>query len=229
MAAMADASCAAYRALVYETPGFVEFYQAATPLDEIAGLRIGSRPARRAATRRIEELRAIPWNFAWNQARLLLPSWYGAGTGLEAEVDGEPPPLAALYRGWPFFRSVIDNLEQVLAKVDLGIAWRYAGLAREVPATRGIVAGIEAEYARTRRAVCRAKGVRRLLAGERELARSLALRRPWLDALGHVQVELLRRRREAEDLGRPQSEMDRLSGAIQLTINGVAAALRNTG
>lgn len=230
-AAAAGASRRAYRALVYETPGFLEFYQAATPLDEVATLRIGSRPARRGGTRRIEELRAIPWNFAWNQSRLLLPSWYGAGTGLSARIDGEPLPLGALYRSWPFFRSVVDNLEQVLAKVDLGIAWRYAGLARHVPATRAILPRIEAEYERTRRAVCRAKGVRRLLAGERELARSLALRRPWLDALGHLQVELLRRRRDAQAPGaaRPQSELDRLSDAIQLSINGIAAALRNTG
>jgi phosphoenolpyruvate carboxylase len=231
MAGIAEASRRAYRALVYETPGFVEFYRAATPLEEVTALRIGSRPARRRGTRRIEELRAIPWNFAWNQSRLLLPSWYGAGTGLAACAGGEPIPLASLYRGWPFFRSVIDNLEQVLAKVDLGIAWRYAGLARDVPATHAILPRIEAEYARTRRAVCEAKGVRRLLAGERELARSLSLRRPWLDALGHLQVELLRRRREAEaaDAPRPQSEVDRLSDAIQLSINGIAAALRNTG
>ncbi|HVH06458.1 MAG TPA: phosphoenolpyruvate carboxylase [Myxococcota bacterium] len=231
MDAIAEASRHAYRGLVYETPGFVDFYQAATPLDEIAGLRIGSRPARRRATRRIEELRAIPWNFAWNQARLLLPSWYGAGFGLAAEVDGAPAPLAAMVRAWPFFRTVIDNLEQVLAKVDLGIARRYAELARDVPATRDAMLRIEAEFARVRGAVCEAKGVRRLLQEERELARSLALRRPWLDALGHVQVELLRRKREAEaqDAPRPQLEIDRLSAAIQLTINGIAAALRNTG
>jgi phosphoenolpyruvate carboxylase len=231
MDAFAEASRRAYRELVYETPGFVDFYQAATPLEEIAGLRIGSRPARRRATRRIEELRAIPWNFAWNQARLLLPSWYGAGAGLTAEVEGGAAPLAAMVRMWPFFRTVIDNLEQVLAKVDLGVARRYAELARDVPATREVMLRIEAEFARVRRAVCEAKGVRRLLQDERDLARSLALRRPWLDALGHVQVELLRRKREAEapDAPRPQLEIDRLSAAIQLTINGIAAALRNTG
>lgn len=229
MAAIAEASRRAYRALVYETPGFVDFYRAATPLDEITALRIGSRPARRRETRRIEELRAIPWNFAWNQTRLLLPSWYGAGSGLDAPVDGEPADLAALYRSWPFFRSVIDNLEQVLAKVDLGLAWRYGRLARGVRQTRAILGRIDAEYARTRRAVCRAKSASRLLAGEPALARSLALRRPWLDALGHVQVELLRRRREAEGRRRPPEELERLSDAIQLSINGVAAALRNTG
>jgi phosphoenolpyruvate carboxylase len=231
MEAIAEASRRAYRELVYETPGFVDFYQAATPLEEITELRIGSRPARRRATRRIEELRAIPWNFAWNQARLLLPSWYGAGEGLEADAGGEPPPLGALYRGWPFFRTVIDNLEQVLAKVDVGIARHYADLARDVPATREVLPRVEAEFARVRRAVCEAKGVRRLLEGEPELARSLALRRPWLDALGHVQVELLRRKRAAEapETRRPQAEVDRLSAAIQLSINGIAAALRNTG
>jgi phosphoenolpyruvate carboxylase len=231
MEAVAESSRRAYRELVYETPGFVDFFHAATPLEEVTGLRIGSRPARRRATRRVEELRAIPWNFAWNQARLLLPSWYGAGAGLTAEPEGEPPPLAAMQRAWPFFRTVIDNLEQVLAKVDFGIAHRYAALAREVPATREIMLRIESEFARVRRAVCEAKGVRRLLQHERNLARSIALRRPWLDALGHVQVELLRRKREAEspEAARPHAELDRLSEAIQLSINGIAAALRNTG
>jgi phosphoenolpyruvate carboxylase len=231
MDALADASRRAYRELVYETPGFVDFFQAATPLEEVTELRIGSRPARRRATRRVEELRAIPWNFAWNQARLLLPSWYGAGAGFAAQPGGEAPPLAAMVRAWPFFRTVIDNLEQVLAKVDLGIAHRYAALARDVPATREIMLRIESEFARVRRAVCEAKGVRRLLQDERTLARSLALRRPWLDALGHVQVELLRRKREAEasEAARPHAELDRLSEAIQLSINGIAAALRNTG
>jgi phosphoenolpyruvate carboxylase len=231
MDAIADASRRAYRELVYETPGFVDFFQAATPLEEVTGLRIGSRPARRRATQRVEELRAIPWNFAWNQARLLLPSWYGAGAGLSVQTSGGAPPLAAMLRAWPFFRSVIDNLEQVLAKVDFGIARHYAGLAREVPATREIMLRIEAEFGRVRRAVCEAKGVRRLLENERALARSIALRRPWLDALGHVQVELLRRRREAEaaPAPRPHAERERLSEAIQLSINGIAAALRNTG
>jgi phosphoenolpyruvate carboxylase len=136
-----------------------------------------------------------------------------------------------MYRRWPYFRSVIDNLEQVLAKVDLVLARRYVELAREVPATRDVFARIEAEFARARRLVCEAKGARRLLAGERELARSLALRRPWLDALGHVQVELLRRRREADlaEAPRAGAELAGLSEAIQLTINGIAAALRNTG
>jgi len=229
MDAMAESSRRAYRELVYETPGFVDFFRAATPLEEVAGLRIGSRPARRRATQRIEELRAIPWNFAWNQARLLLPSWYGAGAGLALELEGgHAAPLAAMVRSWPFFRTVIDNLEQVLAKVDFGIAHRYAELARDVPATREIMLRIESEFGRVRRAVCEAKGVRRLLQDERALARSIALRRPWLDALGHVQVELLRRKREAEP-ARPRAELDRLSEAIQLSINGIAAALRNTG
>jgi phosphoenolpyruvate carboxylase len=232
MEAMAEASRAAYRQLVYQTPGFVDFYQAATPLDEIEVLRIGSRPARRRGTRRIEELRAIPWNFAWNQARLLLPSWYGAGVGLAAEpASGGAPTLASLYRAWPFFRTVIDNLEQVLAKVDLGIARHYASLAAQVPAAPGILRRIEAEFVRVRRAVSEAKGVRRLLQGEAALARSLALRRASLDALGHVQVELLRRKRAAEapEAPRPHREVDALGAAIQLSINGIAAALRNTG
>jgi phosphoenolpyruvate carboxylase len=223
---LADASRTAYRSLVYETPGFVDFFHSATPIDAISRLRIGSRPPRREWSRRIEDLRAIPWTFAWNQSRFLLSSWYGAGTAFAAygsrPGDSRRPSLREIYQGWPFFRNVIDNLEHVLAKVDLHIAERYAALAEDVSQAEAILSRIRREYTLAARGVRAATGTPRLLAGDPELRRSLALRKPYLDALSYLQLELLRRCREGR-------ATERLDAALQLTIGGVAAGLRNTG
>lgn len=228
MTELARRSRAAYRDLVHETPHFADFFRAATPIDAIGRLRMGSRPARRRPSTGIEDLRAIPWNFAWNQSHLLLSSWYGAGTALAAYADHPPargrPALRTLYRGWPFFRTVIDNLEQVLAKVDLHVGERYAELAVDVPGADAIFARIRAEHARAVRGVRAATGRRRLLQDERELARSLERRKPYLDALSYLQVELLRRSRAARGPRRGDVEE-----ALHLTVNGIAAGLRNTG
>jgi phosphoenolpyruvate carboxylase len=221
---LAAVSRAAYRALVYETPAFAEFFHAATPIDVISALQIGSRPARRDGGRRIEDLRAIPWNFAWNQSRMLLSSWYGAGSALAAHARaGRAPGLRTLYRDWPFFRTVVDNLEQVIAKVDLRRALAYAELAGGVPGSAEIFERIRREYRRTRRSVLAATGARTLLARDPALRRSLGERRSYLDPLAHLQVELLRRHRRAR---RPEPALD---VALRLTVNGVAAGLRNTG
>ncbi len=226
MGGLSETSRRVYRALVYETPAFVEYFQAATPIESIATLRIGSRPARREPGGRIQDLRAIPWNFAWNQSRLLLSSWYGAGSAFSwherrRRREGGPS-LRRLYRGWPFFRTVIDNLEQVLAKVELRVAARYAELARHVEEADAIFARIQREFDLARRGVRAATGHTRLLAGDPALRRSIQQRNPYLDTLSYLQVELLERRRS----GRGGSSLD---GAIQLTINGIAAGLRNTG
>ena len=226
MEELAAESRTAYRSLVYETPGFVDFFHSATPIDAISRLRIGSRPARRVRSRRIEDLRAIPWSFAWNQSRLLLSSWYGTGTAFAAygskPGDRGCPPLRELYQGWPFFRNMIDNLEQVLAKVDLHIAERYAALAENVPEVEAILSRIRREYVLAARGVRAATGTPRLLAGNPELRRSLTLRKPYLDSLSYLQLELLRRCREGR-------ATERLEAALQFTIGGVAAGLRNTG
>lgn len=228
MARLAEGSQRQYRSLVYETPGFPTFFRAVTPIEEIVGLAIGSRPARRVDSGRIEDLRAIPWSFAWNQNRVLLSSWYGAGAALGAELAarGGPARLRAMYRGWPFFRSIVDNLQQVLAKVDLHIGVSYGALARGLPGAAEILAAIEAEHARTRSGVLAVVGERRLLAGEPELRRSIERRNPYVDALSYLQLELLRRKRAG---GAGQREQGRLDGAIQATIAGIAAGLRNTG
>ncbi|MDX1650253.1 MAG: phosphoenolpyruvate carboxylase, partial [Myxococcota bacterium] len=223
---LASSSRRAYRALVYETPGFVQFFHAITPIDAISGLHIGSRPARRRAGAGIGDLRAIPWNFAWNQCRLLLSSWYGAGAALSGYAARQRreggPSLRSLYRGWSFFRSVIDNLEQVLAKVELRIADRYAELAADVPGAEAIHGRIHHDFAQACRGVRAATGQSRLLAGDPELRRSIAQRTPYMDTLSYVQVELMRRQRRGR--GSP-----RLDAALELTVMGISAGLRNTG
>ncbi|MDH5306842.1 MAG: phosphoenolpyruvate carboxylase [Myxococcales bacterium] len=232
---LSEASRASYRALVYDTPEFVDVFYAMTPIDEISELNIGSRPARRSATRCIEALRAIPWTFAWNQSRVLLPSWYGAGSGFEAALAAESRAerglarLRAMYRRWPFFRTVIDNLRQVLAKVEIHIAASYAALARDVPGAGQVFRRIEREFEKTARIVRQIADERRLLANDPELAEMLALRAPYLDTLSYLQVELLERKRGTREGTASAEEREALDAAIHLTINGIAAGLRNTG
>lgn len=218
--ALADTGRDAYRSLVWEEPRFVEFFEAATPIDEIARLPIGSRPSRRRAGG-VEALRAIPWVFAWTQVRAILPGWYGVGSALDAASarPGGPDLLREMYGAWPFFRAVIDNVEMVLAKTDLPISARYADLAPP-DARRAVWPRILKEHARTRRAVLRVKGTRRLLADNPTLARSIALRNPYVDPMNFLQVELLRRQRR----GQPGCERPLL-----LTLGGIAAGMRNTG
>ena len=230
-AQLAGRSQAAFRDLVYETPEFGEVFYVLTPIHEIETFRIGSRPARRVASRRIEDLRAIPWTFAWNQCRVLLPSWYGAGSAFRELLSSEHErqevlaTLRTMYRRWPFFRTVIDNLSQVLAKTDMRIAASYAELARGVPGGGEIFARIEQEFNDTVRAVLDVTGEGCLLQTNPELRRSLEMRAPYLDALSYLQLELLQRRRNA-DAG---PGADALVGAIHLTLNGIAAGLQNTG
>jgi phosphoenolpyruvate carboxylase len=236
LSVLAEGSRKAYRALVYETEGFVDAFYAMTPIEEISALNLGSRPARRSATRAIRNLRAIPWTFSWNQTRILLPSWYGAGSGVEAYCASAPggrdravARLRTMYRRWPYFRSVIDNLEQVLAKTDLNVGKRYAELATGVACASEVFLRIEKEFNRTLRAVRDISGERMLLAREPELREALDHRTPYLDILSYLQVELLDRKRTGRGLDRSGTDQERVEYAIQLTINGIAAGLRNTG
>jgi phosphoenolpyruvate carboxylase len=219
-------SFAAYRALVYETPGFVEFFRDVTPIGEIAGLNIGSRPAARRATNRIEDLRAIPWVFSWSLSRIMLPGWYGFGSAVEAFLAKSRTKnlrlLREMHAGWPFFRVMLANMDMLLAKTDLGIASRYAGLARDQKRATQLLGRIEEEQALSMRhlfAIERTKGV---LEGNPTLARSIRNRRPYIDPLNHLQVELLRRLRSGDT-------DDRVKRALLITINGIAAGLRNSG
>jgi phosphoenolpyruvate carboxylase len=230
---LADGSRVAYRDLVYEMPEFVDVFYAMTPIREISALNLGSRPAKRSNTRAIQNLRAIPWTFSWNQARILLPSWYGAGTGFSTYCENHPKGrdralsrLRTMYRRWPYFRSVIDNLEQVLAKTDLHIGARYAELAREVPGASEVFLRIEKEYQRTLRAIRDVSGEKMLLARDPALREALDRRVPYLDLLSYIQVELLERKKQSHST---KSDRELIDQGIHLTINGIAAGLRNTG
>ncbi len=215
----------AYRALVYETDGFVDWFRAATPVTEIAELNIGSRPASRTASTRIEDLRAIPWVFSWTQARILLPGWYGTGTALADWVGDDVARLDRLrdlHARWPFLRTVLSNMDMVLAKSDLNVARRYAGLVPDPDLRDRIFDRITAEHERTMRVLLQITGGNRLVADNPALARSLRYRFPYLDTLNHLQVGLLARWRAGD-------HHDLTKRGIQLTINGLATALRNSG
>ncbi|MCA3219176.1 MAG: phosphoenolpyruvate carboxylase [Burkholderiales bacterium] len=221
----------AYRSLVYETEGFAEFFFSATPIAEIMELNIGSRPATRKATGRIEDLRAIPWVFSWGQCRILLPGWYGFGSAIEAYVSAAGPASAKrarlqllrdMAREWPFFRALTSNMEMVLAKADLAIGGRYMQLSSDKAQASAIYASIRNEYKLTLKHWLAISGQRSLLEGNPELARNLKNRLPYLDPLNHLQVELIKRHREG-------ANDERVKRGIHLTINGVSAGLRNTG
>nr|WP_239520579.1 phosphoenolpyruvate carboxylase [Blastococcus saxobsidens] len=215
----------AYRELVHETPGFVEWFRAATPIGELAELNIGSRPPSRKAGNSITDLRAIPWVFSWSQTRIMLPGWYGTGSALEEWVgdsDERLERLRDLHRRWPFFRTILSNMGMVLAKTDLGLAARYAELVPDEELRARVFDRITAEHERTCRMTLAVTGDDHLLADNPSLARSIRNRFPYLEPLHHLQVEMLRRRRNGED--------DELTSRnIQLTINGIATALRNSG
>ncbi|MEU8900063.1 phosphoenolpyruvate carboxylase [Nocardia sp. NPDC048505] len=216
---------AAYARLVHETPGFVQYFRQSTPVAEVGDLNIGSRPASRKPTNSVSDLRAIPWVMAWSQARVMLPGWYGTGTALEEWVGGDPRRLATLsdlYRRWPFFRTVLSNLAQVMAKSDLDIAARYAELVDDETLRDTIFGMIRDEHARTVRMHAAITGNDHLLADNASLAESIHNRFPYLEPLNQMQVELLRRLRSGDD-------SDLVKRGILLTMNGLATALRNSG
>jgi phosphoenolpyruvate carboxylase len=225
MDTMAEAGREAFLELVERTPGFLDYWRAATPIEEISRLRLGSRPAARGRgmlTR--ADVRAIPWVFSWMQSRFNLPGWFGLGSGLRV---AEPARLRAMYAGWPFFRALLDNAEMSLLKADLGIAALYSELVPDRHLADTIFASMAAEYARTREAILEATGHRELMEGDPVIQRSVQLRNPYVDPLNYLQVEMLRRLRALPDPDGPEAE--HLREVIVLTVNGIAAGLRNTG
>jgi len=226
---LSAASMAAYRALVYETPGFTDYFFSSTPIREIAELNIGSRPASRKATQKIEDLRAIPWGFSWGQCRLALPGWYGFGSAVEQWLGSSPKTrkeniavLQKMYKQWPFFRTLLSNMDMVLAKSDLALASRYAELVGDARLRKKIFTAIEAEWQRTADALSQITGDKQRLAGNTALQRSIRHRFPYIDPLHHLQVELIRRYRDGK-------ADERVQRGIHISINGIAAGLRNTG
>ncbi|MBI5128993.1 MAG: phosphoenolpyruvate carboxylase [Rhodopseudomonas palustris] len=216
----------AYRGLVYETDGFVDYFWASTVITEIATLNIGSRPASRKKTRAIEDLRAIPWVFSWAQCRLMLPGWYGFGSAVEAWVAEHPDKgtafLRRMYQEWPFFRTLLSNMDMVLSKSSIGIASRYAELVADKELRDKIFGRIRIEWHASVDSLLAIMGHDRLLQGNPLLERSIRQRFPYLDPLNHVQVQLLREHRTHD----PDEQVLR---GIQLTINGISAGLRNSG
>lgn len=234
---LSEASFKAYRQLVYDTPGFTDYFFNATPIREIAELNIGSRPASRKPSRAIEDLRAIPWGFSWGQCRVGLPGWCGFGSAIAEYLDTVPAErvqrlalLQRMYKQWPFFRTLLSNLDMVLAKTDLGIAARYVELVEDKRLGRRIFGLIEAEWQRTQDALEWITGETDRLATNPSLARSIEHRFPYLDPLNHLQVELMRRyRRACASHTEPEPGMERVKRGIHISINGLAAGLRNTG
>ena len=225
----------AYRNLVYETPGFTDYFFASTPIAEIAELNIGSRPASRKSTRRIEDLRAIPWGFSWGQCRLLFPGWYGFGSAVSEwlqeggakESAKKLATLRAMCKEWPFFAALLSNMDMVLSKTDLAVASRYAGLVADRKLRNAIFGRIVSEHERASQLLSSITGNKDRLAGNPLLARSIKNRFAYLDPLNHLQVELIKRHRSTAAAGKKVEE--RVQRGIHLTINGVAAGLRNTG
>jgi phosphoenolpyruvate carboxylase len=229
-AELSQLSMAAYRALVYETPGFTEYFFSSTPLREIAELNIGSRPASRKATQAIEDLRAIPWGFSWGQCRLTLPGWFGFGSAVNAFIAGATPEqskerlalLQKMYKQWPFFKTLLSNMDMVMAKSDLALASRYSELVSDTKLRKKIFSAIEAEWHATAQALNLITGEKQRLANNASLQRSIKHRFPYIDPLHHLQVELVRRYRAG-------IADERVQRGIHISINGIAAGLRNTG
>ncbi|ALK92830.1 phosphoenolpyruvate carboxylase [Limnohabitans sp. 103DPR2] len=229
-AQLSEASMAAYRHLVYETTGFNDYFFGATPIREIAELNIGSRPASRKANQKIEDLRAIPWGFSWGQCRLTLPGWFGFGSAVEKFLDRPTDKerkaalalLQKMVKQWPFFKTLLSNIDMVLAKSDLALASRYSELVSDVKLRKKIFAAIETEWHRTADVMTLLTGEKHRLANNPALARSIRHRFPYIDPLHHLQVELIRRYREGK-------ADERVQRGIHISINGIAAGLRNTG
>jgi phosphoenolpyruvate carboxylase len=219
-----------YRQMVYQTKGFADYFFAATPINEIAALNIGSRPASRPGAggkpRTIESLRAIPWGFSWGQSRVNLPGWFGFGSAVLDFLSQSPKThrdlLVQMAQTWPFFAAVVSNIDMVLAKMDLKVAARYAGLMEDQRLAKQIFKEIETEFDKTRKAIDLLTGQKTRLANDPVLAESIAHRFPYLDPLNHLQVELIRRWRAGQ-------RDERTERGIHISINGIAAGLRNTG
>src|SRR5262249_54486530 len=228
LAAMDDLSSHAYhayRSLVYETEGFERYFRESTVIGEIANLNIGSRPASRTGSRRIEDLRAIPWVFSWSQCRLMLPGWYGFGTAVKNWLSARPDgmeTLRVMYRDWPFFTTMLSNMDMVLAKSDIAIASRYAELVPDEALRESIFDRLRSEWRESIGALLAITGQSTLLEKNPLLARSIRNRFPYIDPLNHIQIELLRRHRTS-------ATDERVVQGIHLTINGIAAGLRNSG
>ena len=214
-----------YRREIADNPDVLEYFEQATPVNELDTARIGSRPSRRSRGRKLEDLRAIPWVFGWMQSRHAVPAWFGVGHALQKFAKGGPGHeqlLRHIARGFPVFSELLRNVELGMAKADLGIARDYSGLVKNAALRKRVFSMLEEEFLRARRMILRVTGQKELLGRNRVLARSIRLRNPYVDPMSLIQVELLRRKQR----GQQSSELEYPLGA---TINGIAAGLHNTG
>ena len=214
-----------YRRQVAENADVLTYFEQATPVNELEHAQIGSRPARRSQSRRLEDLRAIPWVFGWMQSRHALPAWFGVGYALERfaeRADSNPRKLQEMMRGFPLFADLIRNVELAMSKADLAIAKLYASLVEDGGLRERVWTLIVEEFERTRRMLLTAKQQQKMLERNAVLSRSIRLRNPYVDAMSLVQVELLRRKRLGD-------KSQGLNYALGATINGIAAGLHNTG
>jgi phosphoenolpyruvate carboxylase len=223
---LAERACRHYRALVYETPGFLTYFEQATPIAEVSQLKIGSRPARRAASQGIEHLRAIPWVFSWMQSRHTLPGWYGLGSAVKEYLEENAEDRAVLslmYQRWHFWRTLLDNAQMILAKADLTIARLYADLVEDQELATRIYDRIADEHRLTTEIICQMTGQQVLLEQTPVLQRSIVRRNPSVDPLSFLQLVLLKRLRASAE---PCAEL--LTGVLE-SVNGIASGLKNTG
>src|SRR5262249_31898750 len=218
----------AYRALVHEDDEFLSYFRQATPIDQVADLRIGSRPAKRRDNEQLEDLRAIPWVFSWTQSRHGLPGWYGLGSALEdaARESARHELLRTMHHQWPFFRSLVDNAQMGLGRSDRAVARLYAGLVSPEARRERVLSAVVREWDRAERGILAVAGTAELLENAPVLRRSIRLRNPYVDPMSFVQVTMLRRVRA---LGDDDPRRAAVRDVVALSVNGIAAGLQNTG
>jgi phosphoenolpyruvate carboxylase len=229
MAQVSEDALQKYQDLVFREDDFIDFFHESTPLLEIGELNIGSRPPKRKDSKSLEDLRAIPWVFAWTQSRYLLPAWYAAGSALHAFYDNQPSNLDVLksmYAKWSFFRTLIDNLQMALAKADLLIARQYVGMVKNAEVRERIFSQIEKEYHLTSQIILLITGQKEILDNVSVIQESIRLRNPYVDPLSYLQVQLLQELRQLREEGKDNQFLLR---EVLLTINGIALGMRNTG
>ena len=228
MERLSTASCAAYRKIVREEPRFVPYFRSATPELELSGLNVGSRPAKRNPKGGVESLRAIPWVFAWTQTRLNLPAWLGVGTALEQELKANPEILKEMYHNWPWFRTIIDLVEMILAKSETDIAANYDVQLVHDPECLALGRELREQLKMTSKTLLAISGHTVLQENNQTLLKSMIVRNPYVDPLNVIQAELLKRLRHGEPAGNAEDEKV-LRDALLITINGIANGMRNSG
>jgi phosphoenolpyruvate carboxylase len=232
MAQLSQGSFIFYRQLIFETPGFLEFYHRATPINILKISKLGSRPAHRGNLQTFEQLRAIPWVFSWLQSRYIVSAWYGAGYAFKKYMDENPDGLDALkqmYKQWPFFTSIIHNLQISLAKTDLYIAQLYSGIVSDEDLRKSIHETIEHEHQSAVESVLLISGQKELLDYHKVLKDSIKLRNPYVDPLNYIQVRFMQEKSQISHAIMSDAKRSKIDEILLLTVNGIASGMKSTG